>query len=85
MAQYAAIIPGWDEVAKLADALLSLVNYVTNRQANQIKQLYYHLEYVDKKHITFTGTPPHPTASLGRITYSFTLKIATKIIFLDDF
>lgn len=54
MAQDASMIPGWDKVVKLADSLLSLDGYVTNRQADQIKQLYHNLEEVDKKSIAFT-------------------------------
>ena len=47
------MIPGWVKVAKLADALLSLDGYVTNRQAEEIKQLYANLEEVDKKPLVF--------------------------------
>ena len=47
-------IPGWDKVAKLSSALLALDGHVTNRQANEIKQLYLNLEEYDKKALVFT-------------------------------
>ena len=46
-------IPGWDKVAKLASALLALDGHVTNKQADEITQLYLDLEEYDKKALVF--------------------------------
>ena len=65
-------VPGWDKVDKLAEALINMEGlFVTNAQAEVVKQLYDNLLDYDKEPLKYHPMYQTPRSTHGRFARKY--------------